>query len=64
LIYLWPVRDLFNLDPHLWVYEKVSGEMLAEMELPANATGAPITYMASGKQFIAFPSAAAAWSRS
>jgi quinoprotein glucose dehydrogenase len=23
--------------------------------LPANATGAPITYMAVGKQFVAFP---------
>lgn len=50
-----PVRDLFNLDPHLWVYDKASGEMLAEIELPANATGSPITYMAGGKQFIAFP---------
>ena len=26
-----------------------------EMELPANATGAPMTYMAGGKQFIVFP---------
>ncbi len=50
-----PIRDLFNLDPHLWVYDKASGEMLAEIELPANATGSPITYMAGGKQFIAFP---------
>ena len=29
--------------------------MLAEIDLPANAVGAPITYMAGGKQFIAFP---------
>jgi quinoprotein glucose dehydrogenase len=50
-----PIRDLFNLDPHLWVYDKASGEMLAEMELPSNATGSPITYMAGGKQFIAIP---------
>ena len=50
-----PIRDLFNFDPHLWVYDKASGEMLAEIALPANATGAPITYMAGGKQFIAFP---------
>ena len=50
-----PVRDLYNRDPHLWVYDKASGEMLAEMELPANATGAPMTYMAGGKQFIVFP---------
>jgi quinoprotein glucose dehydrogenase len=50
-----PIRDLHNLDPHLWVYDKTSGEMLAEIELPANATGAPMTYMAGGKQFIVFP---------
>jgi quinoprotein glucose dehydrogenase len=50
-----PTRELFNRDPHLWVYDKASGEMLAEMELPANATGAPMTYMAGGKQFIVFP---------
>ena len=44
-----------NVDPHLWVYDKATGEKLAEIELPANATGSPITYMAGGKQFIAFP---------
>ncbi|MBR1148077.1 PQQ-binding-like beta-propeller repeat protein [Bradyrhizobium sp. AUGA SZCCT0431] len=50
-----PIRDLFNRDPHLWVYDKTTGEMLAEIDLPANATGAPMTYMAGGKQFIVFP---------
>jgi quinoprotein glucose dehydrogenase len=50
-----PIMDLNNFDPHLWVYDKTSGELLAEMSLPANATGAPITYMAGGKQYIAFP---------
>jgi quinoprotein glucose dehydrogenase len=50
-----PMADLNNRDPHLWVYDKLSGEMLAEIALPANATGAPITYMAGGKQYIAFP---------
>ena len=30
------------------------GENIAELELPANATGSPITYMAGGKQFIVF----------
>ena len=38
-----PIRDLFNLDPHLWVYDKTCGEVLTEIELPANATGAPMT---------------------
>ncbi len=50
-----PIRDLHNRDPHLWVYDKTSGEKLAEIELPSNASGAPITYMAGGKQYIAFP---------
>ena len=50
-----PLRDLMNIDPHLWVYDKTSGEKLAEVKLPANATGSPVTYMAGGKQFIAFP---------
>jgi quinoprotein glucose dehydrogenase len=50
-----PVRDLFTFDPHLWVYDKTTGEMLAEIPLPANAQGAPITYMAGGKQYIVFP---------
>src|SRR6266849_9228469 len=48
------IADLNNFDPHLWVYDKASGEMLAEIALPANAVGAPITYMAGGKQYIAF----------
>jgi quinoprotein glucose dehydrogenase len=49
------VNDLSNLDPHLWVYDKTTGEMLAEIPLPQNATGSPITYMAGGKQYIVFP---------
>jgi quinoprotein glucose dehydrogenase len=49
------IADLNDFDPHLWVYDKSSGEMLAEIALPSNAVGAPITYMAGGKQFIAFP---------
>jgi quinoprotein glucose dehydrogenase len=50
-----PIRNLFTLDPHLWVYDKATGEKLADIALPSNATGAPITYMAGGKQFVAFP---------
>ena len=44
-----------NFDPHLWVYDKETGEMLAEIPLPANAMGSPITYMTGGKQYIVFP---------
>lgn len=50
-----PIRELFDIDPHLWVYDKATGEKLADVPLPSNATGSPITYMAAGKQFIAFP---------
>ena len=49
------IWDLHNRDPHLWVYDKATGEKLAEIELPSNASGAPITYMAGGRQYIAFP---------
>ena len=37
------------------IYDKSSGELLAEIAVPSNAIGAPITYMAGGKQYIAFP---------
>ena len=36
-------RAAVSADPHLWVYDKETGEMLAEIPLPANATGSPIT---------------------
>ena len=49
------VADLNNFDPKLWVYDKTDGTMLAEINLPSNAIGAPMTYMAGGKQFIVFP---------
>ena len=49
------IADLNNFNPHLWVYDMTSGDMLAESAVQANAVGAPITYMAGGKQFIVFP---------
>jgi quinoprotein glucose dehydrogenase len=49
------VFDLNNLEPRLYAYDKSSGRLLAEVTLPANASGAPITYMAGGKQYVAFP---------
>ncbi|MXX55173.1 MAG: pyrroloquinoline quinone-dependent dehydrogenase [Gemmatimonadetes bacterium] len=33
-------------------HDKASGEMLAEIELPANQTGLPMTYMHEGRQYI------------
>jgi quinoprotein glucose dehydrogenase len=39
-------------DSKLRVYDKSSGKNLAEFDLPANATGSPMTYISGGKQFI------------
>ena len=32
-------------------YDKDTGEVLWEMELPAGTSGAPMTYMADGRQY-------------
>jgi quinoprotein glucose dehydrogenase len=48
------VWDLNNLEPKLYAYDKATGRLLAEIALPANAGGAPMTYMAGGKQYVAF----------
>ena len=49
------VWDLSNLEPRLYAYDKANGRLLAEIALPANASGAPMTYMAAGKQYVVFP---------
>src|SRR5262249_14924368 len=36
-------------------YDKADGRVLWEKELPAGVTGAPITYMANGRQYIVVP---------
>ena len=33
-------------------YDKATGKIIWEMELPAGTTGAPMTYMLNGKQYI------------
>jgi quinoprotein glucose dehydrogenase len=42
-------------DPSLVAYDKASGQVVGEVALPRNATGAPMTYMLGGKQFIVLP---------
>ena len=42
--------DLNVREPKLYAYDKASGRLLAQIDLPANASGAPMTYMAGGKQ--------------
>jgi quinoprotein glucose dehydrogenase len=39
-------------EPYFRAYDKASGEIVAEIELPAGTTGAPMTYMHERKQFI------------
>lgn len=36
----------------LRAYDKATGEVVAEIELPANQTGLPMTYMHEGRQFV------------
>jgi quinoprotein glucose dehydrogenase len=36
-------------------YDKATGKVLWEIELPAGTTGGPMTYMAKGRQFIVVP---------
>jgi len=55
-----PVRgrrifDIAQGDTNLWVHDKATGALLAEIPVGSNASGAPITYLAGGKQFIVFP---------
>jgi quinoprotein glucose dehydrogenase len=50
-----PVPRLVSDDPALQVFDKGSGELLAKIELPENATGALMTYLAGGKQYIVVP---------
>jgi quinoprotein glucose dehydrogenase len=39
-------------EPYFRAYDKVTGAVVAELELPAGATGAPMTYMHQGNQYI------------
>jgi glucose dehydrogenase len=42
-------------DPKLCAYDKATGEVLGEVALPRNVTGAPMTYMLNGKQYLVVP---------
>lgn len=46
-------------DPKLSAYDKATGKLVGEVALPRNATGAPMTYMLDGKQFIVVPTGGA-----
>ena len=44
-----------NADPFLRVFDPDDGTELAQIPLPGNATGAPMTYMTAGQQYIVVP---------
>jgi len=50
-----PVPRAVRDEPALQVFDKASGELIAKIELPANATGALMTYLAQGRQYIVVP---------
>jgi quinoprotein glucose dehydrogenase len=45
--------------PKLCAYDKATGKLVGEVALPRNATGAPMTYILNGKQFIVVPTGGA-----
>jgi quinoprotein glucose dehydrogenase len=48
--------EVENSDAFLWAYDLDRGTMISETPIVAgNASGAPITYMANGRQFIVVP---------
>jgi len=49
------VVDFEIHDPKLCAYDKATGKVVGEVALPRNATGAPMTYMLNGEQFIVVP---------
>jgi quinoprotein glucose dehydrogenase len=46
-------------DSTLRAHDKATGKVVGEVSLPRNATGAPMTYVARSKQFIAVPTGGA-----
>jgi quinoprotein glucose dehydrogenase len=53
------VPDFEIRDPKLCAYDKVTGKLVAEVTLPRNVTGAPMTYTQNDKQFIVVPTGGA-----
>lgn len=47
-------QEIISFEPKMQVFDKNNGELIHEIELPMNITGAPMTYMVDGKQYIAF----------
>ncbi len=54
-------RAGIHADAKLRAYDKATGKVVAEIPLPAGATGAPMSYEANGKQYIVVPVGNAAY---
>jgi quinoprotein glucose dehydrogenase len=54
-----PVPNFEIRDPNLCAYDKATGKLVGEVLLPRNATGAPMTYMLNGQQFVVVPTGGA-----
>jgi len=50
-----PIPRLVSDDAALQVFDKASGDLIAKIPLPENATGALMTYVAGGKQYVVVP---------
>jgi quinoprotein glucose dehydrogenase len=46
------VAEHSTRDAKLRAYDKQTGHLIAEVDMPLNATGSPMTYVAGGKQYI------------
>lgn len=53
------VAEFGIIDPKLRAHDKKTGEVIGEIELPRNATGAPMTYSVNGKQYLVIPTGGA-----
>ena len=47
--------SLENADPLLLALDPANGDLIAQIVLPGNATGSPMTYQVDGKQYIVVP---------
>jgi quinoprotein glucose dehydrogenase len=44
-----------NHEPLLLALDPANGDLIAQIDLPGNATGSPMTYQIGGKQYIIVP---------
>ena len=49
------IEVTIDQNPFFWAFDPGNGQLISRTELPSNSQGAPMTYMADGKQFIAIP---------